>query len=218
MAGGDEQAFDEVVDENGGEEALAAGDFENHAAGDGFENGEEAGIAGTVDHGRTDNHAIRNEGPGDALAFELGTAVIGEWVRDGVFGDRCAIQAGSYGSEAADMHQANRTPLKGTGEGLGGLGVAAIVGGGGKGPGDAGEVDDGSDAIERAIQSLAGDEIAGGGFDAGREEAGDASRTEQATGRLTASGERIEKMASYEAGAASDEDHRGILRKATSPK
>jgi hypothetical protein len=98
------------------------------------------------------------------------------------------------------------------------VGVALVVGGGGKSLGDAGEVDDGIDAIERAIESLAGDEIAGGGFNTGREAARNGSRTEQATGRFTARGERIEKMASHETGAASDEDHRGVLRKATSPK
>jgi hypothetical protein len=98
------------------------------------------------------------------------------------------------------------------------VGVALVVGGGGKSLGDPGEVDDGIDAIESAIESLAGDEIAGGGFNTRREAPRNRSRTEQATGRLTARGERIEKMASHEAGAASDEDHRGVLLKATSPK
>src|ERR1039457_7287702 len=40
MAAGVEQAVDQVMDVNGGEEAVAAGDFENHPAGDGFENPE----------------------------------------------------------------------------------------------------------------------------------------------------------------------------------
>jgi hypothetical protein len=79
-------------------------------------------------------------------------------------------------------------------------------------------VDDGIDAIERSIESLAGDEIGGSGFNAGREAARDRSRTEQAAGRLAAGGERIEKMASHEAGASGDEHHRGVLLKATSPK
>jgi hypothetical protein len=69
------------------------------------------------------------------------------------------------------------------------VGVALVVGGGGKSLGDPCEVDDAIDAIESPIESLAGDEIAGGGFNTGREAPRNGSRPEQAAGRLTARGE-----------------------------
>jgi hypothetical protein len=101
---------------------------------------------------------------------------------------------------------------------MGGAGVPLVVGGRGESLGDTGEVDDGIGAIESAIEALAGDEIAGSGFNTGREATRSGSRAEKAAGRLTARGKRIEKVASHEAGSASDEDHWEALRKATSPK
>ena len=90
LAGGD-QSFHQVLDVDGAD-LRSAGDFQNQALGDRFQEVEDVGIARPVDDGRADDDRVRGEVANHAFGTRLGlSGAGGEGMRLGIFAEGTAF-------------------------------------------------------------------------------------------------------------------------------
>src|SRR4051794_5286225 len=93
--------------------------------------------------------------------------------------------AGAHRGERTDVNQANRTPVEGTRQSLGGPRVSLIVIARVEGLGNAGKMDDGVHSSKRVQEPLAADEIACSGLNAVWKARGNTARSRKDTGGLS---------------------------------
>ena len=218
-AGSGDQSFHQVLDVDGAEPPLPAGDLQNQALGDRFQEVEDVGIARPVDDGRADDDRVRGEVANHAFGIQLGLSIVGEGMRLGIFAEGTAVIGRTDRGQRTDVNQAEPASSHGVGEFLGGADVAGVVVVGMQRFRNAGEMDDRLHAVQSALEPFPGGEVAIDSLDAGGKAPGASLAAYESTHGGVGSCQPFQQVRTDEAGTAGHQDHYcSMLRKATSPK